>query len=142
MPGKPFADTNVLVYAISPAGPDATKGAIAASLLQSGDFCISTQVLGEFYNAVTAARRKVPLSHEEALVWVQFWKRYELQSITSAHVDLALEIAGHFCISYYDALIVATTRLAECTVIYSEDLSDTQNYDGIRVENPFRNGAP
>jgi len=142
MPGKPFADTNVLVYAISFQGPDATKGAIAASLLQSGDFCLSTQVLGEFYNAVTASRRKVPLSHEDALVWVQFWKHHEIQSITSAHVDLALEIIGRFRISYYDALIVAAARLAECRVIYSEDLSDTQDYGGIRVQNPFRNGAP
>jgi len=33
-------------------------------------------------------------------------------------------------------------RRYECLVIYSEALSDTQDYGGIRVQNSFRNGAP
>ena len=37
-----------------------------------------------------------------------------------------------------DALILATARLADCEVVYSEDLNASQDYDGVRVENPFR----
>ena len=58
------------------------------------DACLSTQVLGEFYRAVTSSRRAMPLKHKEAVAWVQFWKRHDVRPITVAHVDLALEIAA------------------------------------------------
>jgi predicted nucleic acid-binding protein len=137
MPGKAFIDTNVLVYAIAIEGRDAARAAQAQTLLRAEDICFSTQVLGEFYQAVTSSRRDVPLTHNEAVAWIQLWKRYEIHRITVPHVDLALEICQRFRVNYYDALIVATARLAECPVIYSEDLSDGQDYGGVRVENPF-----
>jgi predicted nucleic acid-binding protein len=136
MPGKSFVDTNVLVYAIASAGDDTSKAAAARSLLQQGT-CVSTQVLGEFYNATVSVRRASPLTHDEAVVWIQFWKKFEVFEITTAHVDLALEIAGKFKIGYYDALIIAAARLGECELVYSEDLSDGQDCGGIKVENPF-----
>ena len=138
MRGSPFVDTNILIYAIATRGPEAVKGARAKTLLQSEDFCLSTQVLGEFYRAVTSARRAVPLTHDEAVAWVQLWKRNEVREITVAHVDLALEVCQRFQVGYYDALIVAAARLATCGVIYSEDLNHGQDYGGVQVENPFR----
>lgn len=95
-------------------------------------------MLGEFYRAVTGRRRAVPLTHEEALAWVQLWKRHDVRAITVPHVDLALEIAERFRTSYFDALILATARLAGCATVYSEDLGDGQDYGGVRVENPLR----
>ena len=138
MNGKPFADANVLIYAIASRGPEAGKSARANEVLRAGTVCVSTQVLGEFYRAVTSPRRAVPLSHEQALVWVQLWKRHEVRDITVAHVDLALEVCGRFQVNYYDALILATARLAGCQVVISEDLKHGQDYGGVRVENPFR----
>lgn len=138
MSGKPFADTNVLIYAVASRGPEAKKSARANEVLRAETVCVSTQVLGEFYRAVTSARRDVPLFHEQALVWVQFWKRHEVRDITVAHVDLALEVCGQFQVNYYDALILATARLAGCAVVFSEDLNHGQDYGGVRVENPFR----
>jgi predicted nucleic acid-binding protein len=52
-------------------------------------------------------------------------------------VDLALEIAGRFGVNYYDALIISAARFAGCSIVYSEDLSDGQDYDGVIVKNPF-----
>jgi predicted nucleic acid-binding protein len=138
MSAKPFVDTNVLIYAVASHGPEAAKGLRARTLLQAGAVCLSTQVLGEFYRAVTSARRDVPLTHAEAVAWVQLWKHHEVASITTAHVDLALEIRERFRLDYYDALIVAAARLAGYPVIYSEDLSHGQDYGGVRLENPFR----
>jgi len=40
-------------------------------------------------------------------------------------------------ISFWDALILASARKAHCAVLYSEDLSDGQIYDTVRVINPF-----
>jgi predicted nucleic acid-binding protein len=131
-------DTNVLVYAITGPGPDSGKARRARELLRGGTVCLSTQVLGEFYNAATSPRRAVPLTHEEAVLWLQVWKRHDVRAITQIHVDLALEVRERCQIGYYDALIVASARLAGSAVLYSEDLNHGQDYGSIRVENPFR----
>lgn len=39
--------------------------------------------------------------------------------------------------SDWDCAILAAARLSSCEAVYSEDLSHTQNYDGLRVINPF-----
>ncbi len=137
MSGSVFLDTNILVYAIESGGPKPAKEAAARALVRRRDVVLSTQVLGEFYRAVTSRRRAVSLTHEEALAWLQIWKRHDVRAITVPHVDLALELAGRFQTSYYDALILAAARLAGCGTVCSEDLSAGQDYDGVRVENPL-----
>lgn len=137
MSGSAFLDTNVLVYAIETGGPDPEKSAVALALARRDDVCLSTQVLGEFYSAVTSRRRARPLAHDEAVAWVQLWKRHDVRAITGPHVDLALEIAGRHRIGYYDALILASAHLSECDVVYSEDLNPGQQYGAVSVRNPF-----
>jgi predicted nucleic acid-binding protein len=44
-----------------------------------------------------------------------------------------------FGISYWDAAILEAGRSLGCEVVLSEDLSDGEDYAGVRVENPFRN---
>jgi predicted nucleic acid-binding protein len=137
MSDKVFLDTNILVYAIEVGGPNRAKSTIALGLVKRADICLSTQVLGEFYRAVTSPRRVSPLTHDQAVSWIQLWKRHLIIGITVAHVDLALELAFRFQISYYDALILSSARLAGCQVVYSEDLSSGQEYNGVNVQNPF-----
>ncbi len=137
MSDRVFLDTNILVYAIEVGGPNQAKSIIALGLARRTDICLSTQVLGEFYRAVTSPRRASPLTHDLAVSWVQLWKRHEIFGITVAHVDLALELASRFQIGYYDALILSAARLAGCQVVYSEDLSSGQEYHGVNVQNPF-----
>ncbi len=138
MSGSLFLDTNILVYAIETGGPNPGKSVAAMALARRNDVCLSTQVLGEFYCAVTSARRRQPLLHEEAVAWVQLWKRHDVRPITVPQVDLALELSERFQLGYYEALILAAARLAGCRVVCSEDLSSGQNYDGVTVENPFK----
>jgi predicted nucleic acid-binding protein len=57
VPGRVFLDSNVLVYAIESAGPEAAKSSRALALARRTDVCLSVQVLGEFYRAVTSPRR-------------------------------------------------------------------------------------
>ena len=137
MSDRVFLDTNILVYAIESAD-DPNKWKNAVELTQRADVCISTQVLCEFYQAVTSPRRTSPLKWNEAVAWVQLWKRFDVRDITVPHVDLALEITGQYQLNYYDALILASAHFADCPIVYSEDLNDGQDYIGIRIQNPFR----
>jgi len=41
-------------------------------------------------------------------------------------------------ISCRDALILTAARKARCRIVYSEDLNNAQEYDTVRVVNPFR----
>jgi RNA polymerase sigma-70 factor (sigma-E family) len=43
--------------------------------------------------------------------------------------------------SYWDAAIIEASRVLGCEVVLSGDLSDGQDYAGVRVENPFRREA-
>jgi predicted nucleic acid-binding protein len=43
-----------------------------------------------------------------------------------------------FQLSYWDAAIIEASRAMGCTQVLSEDLSDGQDYGGVRVTNPFR----
>jgi len=137
MSDKVFLDTNILVYAIESSGADPEKSTKALSLARQADVCISTQVLGEFYRAVTSTRRLSPLSHDEATAWVQLWKRFEVCLLTVPHVDLALQIVQRFQVGYYDALILAAARLSSCNRVFSEDLQHGQDFEGVIVTNPF-----
>lgn len=141
MSGRVFLDTNILVYAIETGGPDPDKSAVALALARREDVCLSTQVLGEFYRATTSPRREHPLTHTEAVAWVQLWKRHAVHAIAVSHVDLALELGGRHGVGYFDALILAAAHFAECDLVYSEDLGAGQDYAGVRVENPFRSGC-
>ena len=61
--------------------PGPEKSAAALALARREDVCLSTQVLGEFYRAVTSRRRAQPLTHDEAVAWVQLWKRHDVRPI-------------------------------------------------------------
>jgi predicted nucleic acid-binding protein len=137
MNARDFLDTNILIYAIDDAESLSGKSATARALVTGLDWMISTQVLGEFYRATTSKRRAVPLSHEEAVAWIQVWKRSPVSPVQLPHVDLALELCGRYQISYYDALILSAARIAGCSRVYSEDLNSGQDYGGLVVLNPF-----
>ena len=52
-----FVDTNVLIYAASPAPHEADKQNAAQRLLEAGDLALSVQVLQEFYHQATRTNR-------------------------------------------------------------------------------------
>ena len=48
-----------------------------------------------------------------------------------------MAISRRFGLSYWDGAILAAARTLGCDAVYSEDLSSEQDYDGLRVKNPF-----
>jgi predicted nucleic acid-binding protein len=141
-PKKPanvrFIDTNVPLYAVLPHEDEQPKTRRANEILLAGDLALSVQVLQEFYIQATHARRPGRITHEQATSSIESLRRFPVQDITVGLMLAATETRQRFQISYWDAAIIEAARTLGCDVVLSEDLSDGQDYDGVRVENPFR----
>ena len=132
-----FVDTNVLLYAVSTVGAEAAKSRLARTLLAEGRLALSVQVLQEFYVQATRSTRPDRLRHDQAAALIEAWLRFPTQDTTAPLVRAALATTIRHRISYWDAAIIEAARLQGCTIVLSEDLADDQDFDGVRVENPF-----
>lgn len=136
MTASVFFDTNVLVYAAVGTGKDLRKRERALELIESEDFGTSAQVLQEFF--VTVVRKASrPLSSEKALEWIEQWTAFPCQAIDHQLVRIAIEHSERYEVSYWDAAILVAAEALGAHTVYSEDLSDGQQYGRVRVVNPF-----
>lgn len=136
-----FVDTNVLLYAISRDPEEQDKAERANQILADRDLVLSVQVLQEFYVQATRVSRPDPLTHEQAVGLVESFMRFSIAAVTAEVMLSAFATRRRFGLSYWDAAIVEAGRSLGCDVLLSEDLSDGEDYGGIRVENPFRGGS-
>jgi predicted nucleic acid-binding protein len=136
-----FADTSILLYAISRDPGEADKARRANEILAAGDLGLSVQVLQEFYVQATRASRTDPITHEQAAALIESWMRFAVQEMTVEVMAAALGTRRQCGISYRDAAIIEAGRKLGCRVVLSEDLDIQTDYDGIGVENPFAPGA-
>ena len=132
-----FVDTNVLIYAVSTQSGEIEKRDRARRLLKRRDLTLSTQVLQEFYVQSTRPSRPGALTHNQAVAYINSMLRYPIQLVTLDTLQQAFGVRERFGLSYWDAAILASARLSGCSVVYSEDMSAEQDYDGLRVVNPF-----
>ncbi len=134
-----FVDTNIPLYAVSPHPEDISKRRVSRELFaqNKGHLSLSVQVLGEFYFQVTRPTRSGALTHNEAVAVIGDLKRHHVQPLTLETFDMAIQYRELFRLSYWDCLILAAAKQSGCDAVYSEDMSASQDYDGIRVINPF-----
>lgn len=131
-----FVDTNVLLYAVSANPAEAGKRQAARKLLAGSGWGLSVQVLQEFY--VNVVRPPTcAMSHADALTAIRELLRRPTVPTDAALVLEALRLKARYRISYWDAAIVAAARALGAGTLYSEDLNHGQDYDGVRVVNPF-----
>lgn len=133
-----FVDTNVLLYAVSTDPAEAEKAALANGVLASREIALSVQVLQEFYVQATRTSRRDALDHALAVELVESFLRFPTVEVSVSVMRAALRTSKRYGVSYGDAAIIEAARAAGCSVVLSEDLSDGQDYGGVRVEDPFR----
>lgn len=128
-----FFDTNILLYVLS---GDDTRADRAEQELSAGGV-VSVQVLNEFASVAT---RKLKLSFSEIReLLATFRSVCTIVPISEQTHDIGLQIAEKHGLTVYDAMIVASALLAECTTLVSEDMQHGQLFDGrLKVRNPFR----
>lgn len=134
-----FVDTNVLVYAHDAA--DAEKQAAAqaalARLWASRSGALSTQVLQEFY-VVATTKLRPPMTPAEAREVVSSYSAWPVVLVEPPLIVAASRLAELRPLSFWDALVVVAARTAGADRLLTEDLSDGQVIDGVRIENPFQ----
>lgn len=117
---------------------DAAKRRSAQSLLKDGDLALSVQVMQEFFHQVTRPSRANALTIEQALGFLHSMVSFPVVPMTVDLFHDAVSICERFRLSYWDSAILAAARRAGCDAVYSEDFSSEQDYDGLRVINPFQ----
>ena len=132
-----FVDTNVLLYAVSEVPEEADKRARAREVLTEPNLAASVQVLQEFYHQATRPTRTCSLSGKRALQFLEPILLFRIQTMTMDVFLEAIAISRRFRLSYWDGAILAAAGAVGCDAVYSEDLSSAQDYDGLRVINPF-----
>lgn len=137
MPAE-FVDTNILVYAY-----DRTAGikfdrarALMESLWDRAEGVLSTQVLQEFYVAVTS-KIPQPLGTRKAREIVSDLGTWTVAVLEVSDILKASELGERYRMSFWDSLILAAARKKEAKTLWSEDFSHGQDYDGVKVRNPF-----
>ena len=137
-----FIDTNVLLYSIDEDPASIAKRERAQEILLAEAWGWSVQVAAEFFVNATSPRRPFRLASVDAAALVETWLAYPIASLTPEIVRAAIAIRERFDISYWDAAILAAARQIGCHTVFSEDLNDGQDYEGVRVVNPFLSNSP
>jgi len=132
MIGMRFVDTNVLLYAVSTVPAEAAKSSVALSLLDHEDLALSVQVLQEFYVQATRPGKQHRLSHEQASCVFQCKRppcrccrpRWRPPRAFGSPIGTRPSLRPPWALG--------------CRTVLSEDLNHGQNYNGVKVIDPFR----
>ena len=131
-----FLDTNILLYAYDLDAP--AKREVALEFLERGwnkpgETALSVQVLQELH--VNLCKQRIPPF--EAAKMVRRYSTWPVVDNTLELLQAALDGQARWKISLWDSLILAAARASGASELITEDLNHGQNYDGVKVINPF-----
>ncbi len=136
MKERSFIDTNIIIYTDDADFPE--KQEIATLLLErgwnSGRLIVSTQVLQEYFSAVT---RKLGITPEIAQRKIELLGCLDICSIVHEDIIRAIELHRLYKFSFWDSLIIRMAQKTACTILYSEDMQHDQKIGDVRIVNPF-----
>ena len=139
MSDRAFLDTNIVVYLFDDDSPE--RQARAAEILRADgetmELVLSTQVLQEFYVAVTRKLER-PLAEEDALIAVRSLIELTVTQLDSDMIVSAIELSQAHTVSFWDALIVQAALSSGCQRLLTEDMQDGRRFGELLVENPFQ----
>jgi predicted nucleic acid-binding protein len=131
-----FIDTNILIYAEDRGM--GTKHQIAvdlvARLARQDIGALSTQVLAEYYNAAT---KKLRMSSEEAEETIRDLSCWKIHRPSHADIVNAIALQRRYRLSWWDAMILNSAIESGAGILWSEDLSNGQEFGSLVIRNPF-----
>ncbi|WP_440998051.1 PIN domain-containing protein [Arhodomonas sp. SL1] len=135
---RAFFDTNVFVYLFDADAPEKQHraGELLRQTATEGRVLLSTQVLQEFYVAVTRKLAE-PLSPEAAMHAVRDLSGFAVTQVDPPLILAAIEGSQRYRFSFWDSLILQSALQGGAEVLYTEDLQHGQRIEGLQVRNPF-----
>jgi predicted nucleic acid-binding protein len=129
-------DTNILIYAALGRFKEPSKYEISRKIIAEKRFCISAQVLQEFYVNATKKAEK-PIGVDEIDKWINSLRGKVVCATDMTLVVDAIQFSKRYITSYWDAAVIVAAKRSDAPIVYTEDLNHNQLYDGVRVINPF-----
>jgi len=136
MTANVFVDTNVLIYAVDQADLQKQQAAQAWRqwLWETNRGRISFQVLQEFYVNATKKQLSAQAEIRKEIEDLMTWQPIPPDASVIAR---AWKIEDRYRISFWDSLIIAAARVADCRYLLTEDLQRGQELDGVMIVDPF-----
>jgi predicted nucleic acid-binding protein len=136
MAARSFFDTNVLIYADDKADPEKQRRALdlVAEHRRGRTGVVSLQVLQEYFVTVT---RKLQVDARVARRKVELLAEFDVAAPDVSDILAAIDLHRLHGFSFWDALILRAAKQAGCSVLFSEDMQEAREIDGLRIVNPF-----
>jgi predicted nucleic acid-binding protein len=133
MTDRIFVDTNIVIYSQSGLEDKATL----ASEIDSKMPVVSTQVINETVSVLTKkCKFKLAEAHEIAESLLELCEVVPVEANT---IRTAITLTTKYSLSHWDSLIVSAALLANCNVLFSEDMQHGQVFEHqLTVINPFQ----
>ncbi|PKL15488.1 MAG: PIN domain nuclease [Spirochaetae bacterium HGW-Spirochaetae-6] len=129
---KSFVDSNIILYTFF---EESAKKISAEKLLDSGNFIISSQVVGEVCNNLKKKGRFTP--DELAQVLKGLYENFHVMMVTQSIYEISVNLQKRFNFSFWDSVIVASALESDCEVLYSEDMQNELRIDNLKIVNPL-----
>jgi predicted nucleic acid-binding protein len=119
-----------LVHADDKAAPAKQRRAIdlVAEHRRAGTGVVSLQVLQEYFVTVT---RKLRVDARIARRKVELLAEFDVAAPEVADILAAIDLHRLHGFSFWDALVLRSAKQAGCSVLFSEDLQDAMELDGV-----------
>jgi predicted nucleic acid-binding protein len=136
MSARSFFDTNILIYADDKASPAKQRRALdlVAEHRRARTGVVSLQVLQEYFVTVT---RKLRVDASIARRKVELLAEFDVAAPEVADILAAIDLHRLHGFSFWDALVLRAAKQAGCSVVFSEDMQDAREIDGLEIVNPF-----
>lgn len=129
-------DANVLIYA--GVADDPERHRIAGALIRRAVGCdciLIAQALAEFFAASTR-KAKLPVARASSLI--ELWLRlFPCHAATTETLRSALQTRARHGLGFWDAMLWAVAREADCRSLLSENLQTGRTLGGVTFVNPF-----
>jgi predicted nucleic acid-binding protein len=96
---------------------------------------VSLQVLQEYFVTVT---RKLHVDASIARRKVELLAEFDVAAPQVADILAAIDLHRLHRFSFWDALVLRAAKQAGCSILFSDDMQDVREIDGLQIVNPFR----
>ncbi len=96
---------------------------------------MSLQILQEYFVSVT---RKLHVEASIARRKVELLAEFDVAVPEVADILAAIDLHRLHGFSFWDALVLRAAKQAGCSVVFSEDMQNAREVDGLEIVNPFK----